>query len=100
LQLPYIPLHRGRIFATAHNEKWLGGLYGRHTGKRPVNAAQRLYMPSHTVFDLSLQRTFRIRKITGIFGIEILNVFDASYQVMAYMPMPGRHANFKFNILW
>jgi len=99
-QLAYVPLHRARLFANGCHKNWRWGVYARYMGRRSVNEAAGQFMPAHTVVDFSLERTFHLSKITGIFGLELMNALDASYQVMAYMPMPGRHANFKINIIW
>ena len=97
-QIPYIPLHSGSVMAWGIWKAWSLQYSFIYTGERYSNsentAANRL-QPWYTS-DLSLSRTFSIKKIACKASAEVNNLFNQHYDVIANYPMPG--TNFKITL--
>jgi outer membrane cobalamin receptor len=95
--LPYVAKHAARGSFGLSYQGLSSFINVRHNGQRPVGM---LFMPPHTVADLSVAKVFSLRPLKMTTGLSIMNLTDINYQVMAYMPMPGRHAMFNLSISW
>jgi len=90
-QLPYVPLHKlntdlkyiFRGFAVT----WFAG----YSSLRYTTADNSHYLPGYIVNDLTLSYFHKL----PVFGIEaavtVNNIFNTSYEQIAYYPMPGRN---------
>ena len=97
-QIPYIPLHSGSVMAWGIWKAWSLQYSFIYTGERYMNSentAKNLMQPWYTS-DLSLSRTFSIKKIACKASAEVNNLFNQHYDVIANYPMPG--TNFKITL--
>jgi outer membrane cobalamin receptor len=91
-QLPYTPEHSATASLTfAHpwvNVSWLLTAVGpRYSLPQNIEANR---MEGYVEHQLSLHRSFRLRQGTLRLQAEVLNLGDATYDVIRYYPMPGR----------
>ncbi len=54
------------------------------------------YMPQYNVHNIRISKNIRINKLNIRLNLEINNMLNADYQVVANYPMPKRHLNFGF----
>ncbi|MDR1644892.1 MAG: TonB-dependent receptor [Tannerellaceae bacterium] len=92
-QLPYTPQHAGTLaLAMEHpwiNAGWTTTLVGPRYALPQNIAANR--MEGYVEHQLSLHRSFRLGQGAALrLQAEIVNLGDASYDVIRYYPMPGR----------
>lgn len=97
-QIPYIPRHAFSINGGAEWRGWDLNYSFIYTGLRysaQENTPDNLEQPWYT-HDMSLFKSFRIKKAKMRAGIEINNLLNQDYEVIRNYPMPGR--NFKITI--
>jgi hypothetical protein len=91
-QIPYTPEHSATAsLSFAHpwaNVSWLLTAVGRRYSLPQNIAANR--MEGYVEHQLSLHRTFRLHQGTLRLQAEVVNLGDATYDVIRYYPMPGR----------
>ncbi len=61
-----------------------------HTGRRYTTTDNSRYLPAFVVQDLTLSKTFRVRKSTYTTQLAVNNIGNTPYQVIAWQPMPCR----------
>ncbi|MFP4024873.1 MAG: TonB-dependent receptor plug domain-containing protein [Thiohalospira sp.] len=100
-QLIYVPVHQlhwgiqlnYKIFSLRYNESY--------TGKRYTSENNNQYVDAFTVGNLHLGSKINSKIITGKMTFSIYNIWNQSYQVMAWYPMPLRnyaiHLTINFN---
>lgn len=95
-QIPYIPWHSGSAVVNLNWRKWEANYSFIYTGKRytsqaniPVNYQQPWYTS-----DFSLARRILLKTGELKATLEVNNMFNQQYEVVACYPMPG--INFKF----
>lgn len=95
-QVAYTPIHSGAGSLTWVNP-WLdvvvkasgaGDRYGTNTNL-PVSRIK-----GYMEFGASLMREFRVKKHTLDLRLDLLNIFDTQYEIVAAYPMPGRSWQF------
>jgi iron complex outermembrane receptor protein len=90
-QLIYVPQHqyhwgllaKYKIFDLKYNESY--------TGKRYISENNQQQVDAFTVADLHLGMHFDTKIITGKLTFSVQNIWNTSYQVMAWYPMPLRN---------
>jgi outer membrane cobalamin receptor len=93
--LPYTPRISGNgsvIFTTP----WLSMGYSVMMQGRRYSAEQNSIeyrMPSFWEHSLSVQRSFKVRKLQLDVQAKCTNILDAQYDIIQYYPMPGRQFN-------
>ncbi len=97
-QIPYIPWHSGSAVLNINWRSWEANYSFIYTGERyssqanlPVN-----YQPSWYTSDCSVSKRQRIRSNELKLTLEVNNLLNQQYEVVACYPMPG--INFKFII--
>lgn len=91
-QLIYVPEWSGALTLIAAPLDWLTvTLTERVLGRRYYNETNTASLPTHALTDLAAQAAVELAGLGTTWKLEMLNVFDASYEVVAFYPMPGRH---------
>lgn len=99
-QIPYIPRHSGSAVASAEWRSWTLRYSFIYTGERyneQENIAYNHVEPWYT-HDLSLQYAFRTGRTRWRATLEVNNLFDQDYEVIAHYPMPGRNGSVALQI--
>ncbi len=100
-QIPYIPWHSGSFILSGDYHNWSWNYSFIYTGERyeavaniPENHAQPWYTS-----DISMSRTFHLKKFDIRATAEINNIFNQQYEVVQCYPMPGTNFKIKLNII-
>lgn len=97
-QIPYIPRHSGSATAAATWKRWGINISWVYVGARYSQQENILYnylQPWYTT-DVSLQRDIDLNSCTLRARLEVNNLLDQAYDVIANYPMPGR--NFRITL--
>lgn len=91
-QLIYVPAWSGALTLAAAPVDWLTITFAtRLLGSRFYDETNSVALPAHLVMDLAARATTTVTGLETTWKLELLNAFDASYTVVAFYPMPGRH---------
>lgn len=71
-------------------------LSGEYSSSFYITTDNTGYMPQYNVHHLSLNKSIKINKLKIRLNLEINNLFNTDYQVVANYPMPRQHVNFGF----
>jgi len=93
-QLVYVPIHAANQNIRLTFRHFTLNYTLAFTGQRYTSSDNSSYLPSFTIHDLSVSKTFLFGKSSLIFKIDVSNIFNKSYQVIAWQPMPGRYLSF------
>ena len=98
-QVPFIPREMANLGIYLTWEKWKTDFNWNRTGFRYLSwlNSSGEFLPSHNLFDLSLQYEFQFYSQACILNLAINNLQDEEYQVMYGYPMPGR--SFKISLM-
>lgn len=94
-QIPYIPWHSGSAALNANFRNWEANYSFIYTGERyssSANIPANYQLPWYTS-DFSIARNLPLKKGDLKITLEINNIFNQQYEVVACYPMPG--INFK-----
>jgi iron complex outermembrane receptor protein len=86
-QLPYTPVHLGSVGLTASSHQFSLGYTQQFTGKRFTQSDHSEMLPAFTSARCTLAYLHTRFKIQ----LELENVWNEAYQLVAYRPMPGRN---------
>jgi iron complex outermembrane receptor protein len=89
-QLIYIPEHIARFNIEAVAGTFSVNLNHGFTSHIYTSSDNSTSLKEYFIADYSLQKTFLLKDNKFITYFQVMNVFDASYQVIAWRPMPGR----------
>jgi len=97
-QLIYVPLHqynwgittKYKIFELKYNESF--------TGKRYTSENNQQYVDDFSVGNIHLGMNFNAKMFTGKLAFSVNNIWNKSYQVMAWYPMPLRNYNIQLTL--
>jgi vitamin B12 transporter len=89
-QLIYIPENQINAMLRLNWRHLYSAFSSIYTGKRFLTSNNSQYLPHYLVSDLSLGTKMNAGNISFDLGLIIENLFNASYQNIAYYPMPGR----------
>lgn len=89
-QLVYIPASNLNAILRLGLHQFHAAISTLYTGKRYLTADNSQYLPHYTVSDLSIGAKLDTGRAAFDFNLIIENLFNASYQNIAYYPMPGR----------
>lgn len=89
-QLVYIPEHQANAVISVRWKNLYSAFGGSLTGKRYIKTDNSQYLPGYVVCDAHIGVT--IGKARNLFEatFTVDNIFNLSYQNIAYYPMPGR----------
>lgn len=100
-QIPYIPWHSGTVILSGSCKSWSWNYSFIYTGERyeavaniPENYAQPWY-----THDMSLSKTFKLKRMELRTTAEVNNIFNQQYEVVQCYPMPGTNFKIKINII-
>ena len=101
-QLPYIPWNSGTLLLGINYKDWNFNYSFMYTGERynsPSNTNDNLVKAWYT-HDIQLSKKLYFKTIQSRASLEINNIFNKYYDIIANYPMPGRNykISFKFNI--
>ena len=71
-------------------------LFGEASSSFYITTDNMAYMPEYSVHNLRLSKKIRINKLNVSLNLEVNNLLNSDYQVVANYPMPRRHVNFGF----
>lgn len=99
-QIPYIPWHSGSAIVGLNYRTWSLNYSFIYTGERYEAVANipENYALSWYTSDLSLSKTFNLRRTQLRATAEVNNLLNQQYEVVQCYPMPG--TNVKFIISW
>ena len=89
-QLIYVPANQ---FSTGLRLSWrqlLSSVKLNYIGRRYITADNSQYLPEHTLSDLKLGVKMNSKNTVCDISIIVDNLFNVSYQDIAWYPMPGR----------
>jgi iron complex outermembrane receptor protein len=99
-QAVYIPANQINVLLKLSCRYIYSTIIYNYTGKRYLTADNTQYLPQYSFSDLNLGIRLNARNASYDIGFVIENLFNASYQNIAYYPMPGRSylvsINFQF----
>jgi outer membrane receptor protein involved in Fe transport len=93
-QIPYIPRHAGSAIVQFNHKRLSLNYSFIYTGERwnaQVNNEYNHMQPWYT-HDLAANYTLPLKKGQMKLTLEVNNIFNQQYDVIANYPMPGRHA--------
>lgn len=99
-QLPYTPKHSGSGSLSLNNP-WVNITYSVIASGKRYAQAQNLKeneIDSYTEQNVSLNREFPVKKCVLRIQGEIINLTNATYDVIKYYPMPGRSYRLSFSL--
>jgi iron complex outermembrane receptor protein len=89
-QLVYIPENQINALLRLSWQHFYSVFTASYTGKRFLTADNSQYLPQYSVSDLTLGTKLNAGNVFCDLGFIVENLFNASYQNIAYYPMPGR----------
>jgi len=93
-QLMYVPVHAANQNIRLNFNQFTLDYVMNFTGERYTASDNSRYLPSFTIHDLSISKNLNFGKSALMLRFDINNIFDKSYHVIAWQPMPGRYFNF------
>lgn len=89
-QIPYVPEHclNGNLILSYHGFT----LFYQHslTGITFTTTDNTSAIPSYHIANAGCSKSIKIRNCNSTAFLNVMNLFDTNYQVIAYRPMPGR----------
>jgi iron complex outermembrane receptor protein len=89
-QLVYIPENQINTLLRLSWQHFYSVFTASYTGKRFLTADNSQYLPQYSISDLTLGTKLNAGNVSCDLGFIVENLFNASYQNIAYYPMPGR----------
>jgi vitamin B12 transporter len=89
-QLIYTPLHNAALNYTLRYNSYSLSYAHRFTGPRFTDRANTQNLPAFHTIDLSATRRIEFKKLAFNLNLEVKNLTNHQYQLIAYRPMPGR----------
>lgn len=90
-QLIYVPRHQFRTHAFVQHSDWQIGLQFANTGLRYTSSDNSSQLPAYPLSSFLLGRDLRWGQSLLRLNAGVHNLFNHSYQAVAWRPMPGRH---------
>jgi vitamin B12 transporter len=95
-QLMYIPENQSNSILQVWYGKFIFSWIMDFTGKRFISADNSKYLPGFVINSFKAGFTHDFKRNSVDLHLDVDNLFNTSYQVIAWHPMPGR--SFKFGI--
>jgi iron complex outermembrane receptor protein len=89
-QLVYVPVNQIHALLRLSLWQFYSTITTIYTGRRFLTADNSQYLPQYSVSDLNLGLKLKTLHTSYDIGFIVENLFNASYQNIAYYPMPGR----------
>lgn len=96
-QLIYQPTHMAGITLVGNYKKFTATYIQRWTGKVYTSTDNLHDLEGFALGQVAMERQFNFRSAQFTIGATVFNVFDQSYEVVAFYPMPGRNYQLKLS---
>lgn len=99
-QIPYIPWHSGSMVLNGTYRSWGWNYSFIYTGERyeaVANIPENYALPWYT-HDMSVSRSFQMKRSALRLTAEVNNIFNQQYEVVQSYPMPGTNFKIKINV--
>lgn len=90
-QLIYVPLYSGTGNFSIFHKKWQFNFNQSYTGYRYTSSDNSEFLNPFYLSGIYIKRVVVINKFKTELFIQVSNLFNNNYQVMAWRPMSGRH---------
>jgi vitamin B12 transporter len=90
MQLIYVPVHAANTNISIKHRQWTVQYDQTFTGLRYTTADNTDALDPYNVANLKIEKAFLLEHSLLSFFLNIQNIWDAGYQVIAWRPMPGR----------
>lgn len=97
-QLIYVPFHQANVKLDFVLDNFILSYSQLYTGKRYLTSDNESFLPYYSIGKVSIGKIVDLSAYKIHFQLNINNVFDEAYQVMAFRPMPGRYFDFSVTI--
>lgn len=99
-QLPYVPLHSGRVVLGAVLSGWSAALLGNYTSMRFISLenSERQALPSYFLMDAELSKKWYWNKVFLTTSVQAGNLLNLYYENFAKHAMPGRNFSMSLSI--
>jgi iron complex outermembrane receptor protein len=95
-QLIYTPYNIFNITATIKYQQWYAIFNYHYTGFRYTSTDNSFWLPSYTLINASIQKSFLYRNHIYTTSIVCNNILNSRYQTVENFAMPGRSMLIKF----
>jgi len=96
-QLVYVPEWSGAaVLSAAPLQSLTLTATARVLGSRFTTESNDAVLPAHAVIDLAASGTAELFGVRHELKLEVRNLLDSAYEVIAFYPMPGRHLRLIF----
>lgn len=89
-QLVYVPLSQINALLRLCWRQFYSAITANYTGRRYLTADNSQYLPQYSVSNLNIGLKLNSRHTSYEAGLILENIFNESFQNIAYYPMPGR----------
>jgi iron complex outermembrane receptor protein len=89
-QLVYVPLNQINALLRLCWRQFYSAITANYTGRRYLIADNSQYLPQYSVSNLKVGLKLNSRHTSYEAGLILENIFNESFQNIAYYPMPGR----------
>ena len=96
--LVYRPRNSFNLAINFHRDFFTIGYDYRYVGKRFTDTINEEYLDPYRVSDITLSLSRKFNSWQPILSLQVKNVFDQSYEVIKYQPMPGRELRVNLGI--
>ena len=97
-RLIYVPENQINSRLFARYKSYYSVFITCFTGRRYLTPDNTSYLPGYIYNDLVLGRKFMVTDFAFNLSLTTGNLFNSSYQVIAYYPMPGRSFNLRLSM--
>jgi vitamin B12 transporter len=99
-QLPYVPVHSGRLMLSASHSGWVFMLRNNYTSMRFISLenSERQALDAYFLMDAELCKEWHWNKVLLISRVQINNLFNLYYENFAKHAMPGRNFSMSISI--
>lgn len=91
-QIPYTPRYTGGLTLGLQHQNWVLQYQHSYTGYRFIVADESAFLLPYNVGNIQLSYINKINAHPITINALLQNVWNQSYTIMAYRPMPGRNA--------
>ncbi|MCC6721583.1 MAG: TonB-dependent receptor plug domain-containing protein [Bacteroidia bacterium] len=97
-QIIYVPYYNSSVFVGFILKKITFNLINNSVGSRYTSTDNTEFLKGYSLFNLFFNRTFINKKIKIDLYFKANNIFNTSYQEVAWRPMPGRNYEVGINL--
>ncbi len=99
-QLPYVPVHSGRLMLSASHSDWTIMLRNNYTSMRFISLenSKRQALDAYFLMDAELDKEWQWNKILITSRVQVNNLFNLYYENFAKHAMPGRNFSMSISI--